>query len=167
MSALRDIDLVGLDAPTIAALEELARREHMLLMLQEQALQEQLARECPEVNALEGMGQVTRNISSAAFHDWALKEGSYDCWNDRGFNRYIDRLAPETRVKCRAPKSGNGLALQVGWTPLESKLRFRKVYAAERPAEDGNTGRGENGTNPPNPSSRLPVFPSSTAEVPA
>jgi hypothetical protein len=131
MSALQELDLTDLDPATIAALEECARREHLLLALQEQAAQEQLARECREMNAVNGLGQVTRNISAFAFHDWALKERSYDCWADKGFNRYIDRLAPETKVKCVAPNSGNGLPLQVGWTPPNAP-RFSKSYGDGR-----------------------------------
>lgn len=127
MSALRNIDLAGLDPATLAALEEVARREHQLLELQEQAMQEAFAREHSEMNAVDGLGEVRRNISAFAYHDWAMKEGTYDCWSDKGFNQYIDRLAPETRVKCVAPKSGNGLALQVGWTPVREP-RFRKSY---------------------------------------
>ncbi len=143
MSAIQDIDLIGLDAATIAALEEVARREHLLASLQEQAMQEEFARQFPEMNAVDGLGEVRRNISAMAFHDWALKLGSYDCWQDKGFNKYIDRLAPETRVKCVAPKSGNGLALQVGWAPVREP-RFRKVYGEETGRrEDGKTGLGE------------------------
>ena len=125
------IDFIGVDPGTVAALEELARQEWELEALRAQREQEAYMRAHPEFNAIDGMGQVARAVDAFAFHDWALKLGSYDCWNDRGFNKYIDRIAPETRVKCRAPKSGNGLALQVGWTG-ESRKRFSKAYGETR-----------------------------------
>jgi hypothetical protein len=82
------------------------------------------------MNAVEGLGEVRRNISAFAYHDWAMKEGTYDCWADKGFNKYIDRLAPETRVKCAAPRSGNGLPLMVpvAEVPWEGNKRFTKNY---------------------------------------
>lgn len=130
--AAPDITFEGVDAATIAAVEELARQEWQLAALQAQIEQEEFARHCKLVNGVEGVGEVTRMVHAFAYHDWAHKLGSYECWQDKGFQKYFDRIAPETKVKCVAPKSGNGLALQVGWTPPEGKRRFTKKYDAEK-----------------------------------
>lgn len=122
------IEFEGVDQSTIVALEELARQEWLNAALQAQIEQEEFARHCREVNAVEGVGEVQRMVHPFAYHDWAHKLGSYECWQDKGFQKYFDRIAPETKVKCVAPKSGNGLALQVGWTPPEGKKRFSKKY---------------------------------------
>ncbi len=124
------IDFIGVDEATQLALLELAKAEWEMEALQAQRDMDIFAAHCRTVNlnGVEGMGQLTRNINAFAFHDWAHKEKSYDVWNDKSFNRYIDRIAPETRVKCAAPKSGNGLPLQVSFARTESP-RYRKTYA--------------------------------------
>lgn len=142
MSALRDVDLSGLDAGTVAALEEVARLEWTLEALRAQREQDQLAAEIHRMggfNAVDGLGAVRRNIDAFAFHDWARKEKTYDCWRDKSFNRYIDRIAPETKARC------TGTRLQVGWTPptnfavsfhRENAPRFAKTYQpADKPRD--------------------------------
>ena len=121
------IDFVGVDPATVQALEELARQEWEFEAMKAQRRQETLAAQVRETNAVNGLGSVRRNIDSFAFHDWALKEGTYECWKDDGFNRYIDRIAPETTVK------STGTRVQVGYTgaarPAEKKApRFTKNY---------------------------------------
>jgi hypothetical protein len=134
------IEFEGVDEATILALEELARAEWLNESLKAQIEQEEFARHCRNVDfkAVDGIGQVTRQVHAFAFHDWAAKEGSYDVWKDKSFNRYFDRIAPETKVKCVAPKSGNGLALQVGWTPGPDTApkRFSKKYDLTSPKAD-------------------------------
>lgn len=111
------------------ALEEIARKQHLKETLEAQILANQFAQHCREVSATEGMGEVRRVMPAFAWHDIALQQGTYDCFQDKSFNKYLDRVAPETRLKCVAPKSGNGLALQVGWMPPEK--RFHKRYEVE------------------------------------
>lgn len=123
MSAVRDFDFEGISELDQLALMELARKEHQQEALRAQIEQEEFARHCREANAVEGLGIVRRNIAGFAFHDWAIKENSYDCWKDKSFNKYIDRIAPETKVRCYGTK------IQVGWErPCEFPLRFKKTY---------------------------------------
>ena len=137
-----EIQFEGVDAPTLAALEELARQEWEFEALRAQVEQERFARAFPEMNAIDGLGGVTRNIDAFAFHDWAIKLGSHECWRDKGFNKYIDRIAPETRVKSVGTKPGNGMALQVGWTPAREP-RFRKTYGEAGAPHPGPLPRAE------------------------
>lgn len=110
-----------------AALEELARKEHQLLALQSQALIEDINREFKHgFNASDGMGEVRRMMPAFAFHDIAYQFGGVECFSDKSFNKWLDKKAPETRVKSTGCKPGNGMALQVGWTPPERK--FSKKY---------------------------------------
>lgn len=110
------------------ALEELARKEHQLLALQSQALIEDINREFRHgFNATEGMGEVRRMMPAFAFHDIAHQFGGTECFQDKSFNKWLDRKAPETRVKATGCKpGGGGLALQVGWAPTVKK--FSKTY---------------------------------------
>lgn len=130
--AFADTDLSSLDPLTLVALEEYARKLHQLQMIQAQKEQDALAREmreCPEVNGF----VLQRRVHADAFHDWGLKLGSYDAWTDKGFLKYFDKIAPETRVKYKRKA-------QVGWTeslPEEVPIivsgggekRFVKKYA--------------------------------------
>ncbi len=141
MSVLQNLEL-DIDPVMQVALEEIARREWILEQLQAQKEQEDFARACRETNALEGIGAVTRMIHPAPYHDWALKLGSYDCWKDKGFNKYIDRIAPETKPVSRGAKCGGGLALQVGFTGSGNK-RFTKNYGAPLPLPFPQGGEGE------------------------
>lgn len=151
------------DPGMAVALEQYARKLHLLEMLEAQAAMDRLNRRMRhmEVTASEGMGEVHRLMPAAAWHDIALKEGTYDCYKDRSFNRYIDRVAPETKVRCYSPRSGNGRPLQVpvGWDRRRSAPRFRKSYAEEtgvRSQESGGTVQDAN------PDSRL-LTPDSSA----
>lgn len=112
------------------ALEEIARKEHLLEALQAQALAHQLANEFRQEKAVEGMGSITRMMPAFAFHDIALKQGTYECFQDKSFNRYLDRVAPETKVK------STGTRMQVGYSgsqkaePIATRTapRFSKSY---------------------------------------
>ena len=128
MSGRNELQFIDVDPGTMVALEELARLEHEVAALAAQREQEEFAKHCREVNAIDGVGEVVRNVHSFAFHDWAAKLGSYDCWRDKGFNKYFDRIAPETRVRTVAPKSGNGLPLMVSVEWPGSGKRFSKNY---------------------------------------
>jgi len=108
--AAAPIDFVGVDPATVQALEELARQEWEFEAMKAQRRQELEAASRLEMNAVNGLGAVRRNIDSFAFHDWAAKEGTYACWKDDDFNRYIDRIAPETKVKSAGTK------IQVGYS---------------------------------------------------
>ncbi len=125
------INFEGVDEATLVALEELARAEFVQAALQAQIEQEEFARHCRNVEfkAIDGIGEVKRQVHAFAYHEIAAREGSYEVWQDKSFNRHYDRVAPETRVKCVAPKSGNGLPLQVqvGWERTLPK-RFTKKY---------------------------------------
>jgi len=139
------------DAGLRVALEEIARKEHLLAALQAQAEAHRLARMLQQVNGTDGMGEVTRLMPAFAFHDIAQQEGTYDCFKDKSFNRYLDRKAPETRVKCYAPKSGNGLPLLVSVNWPGGTKRLTKTYpSAER--EAGSAERDRLSTDgPPSP----------------
>ncbi len=115
-----------IDPAMQAALGELYRRKWVLESLKAQREQDTLEREHREARAIPGMGEVKRRVHSFAYHDWAKKLGSYECWRDRGFTKYFDRIAPEARVKSLGAKPGNGAPLQVGW---ERNVRFTKTYA--------------------------------------
>lgn len=132
------IDFIGVDEPTLLALEELARAEYLNAALQAQIEQEEFARHCRNVEfkAIDGIGEVTRQVHGFAYHDWAAREGGYEVWKDKGFNRYMDRVAPETRVKCVAPKSGNGLPLQIlsVWDSPNPKRYSKKFEEAPKVA---------------------------------
>lgn len=115
MSGFDDIDLSGLDPLTLIALEELARKQWELQMIQAQKEQDRLAKELAntEVTAVDGFGPMVRRVHADAFHDWARKEkrnGGYDIWKDNGFTRYFDKIAPECKVKYAGKP-------QVGWGP--------------------------------------------------
>lgn len=125
MSFLSELEL-QLSPATALALEELARNEWQAEAVRAQREQEAYARQMREVNAIEGMGGVTRHIAAFAYHDWALKMGTHECWKDKSFNKYIDRIAPETKPVSRGMAPGNGIKLTVGWTPPEK--RFSKSY---------------------------------------
>lgn len=140
MSVLQNLEL-EVDPGLAVALEEIARREWLLEQLQAQREQEEFARHCRETNALDGLGEVTRMIHASAYHDWALKLGTYDCWKDKGFNKYMDRIAPETKPVARGTKCGNGLALQVGFAGSGNK-RFTKIYGAPLPLPSPQGGEG-------------------------
>lgn len=157
MSAIRDIEFEGVGADTLAALRQLVEMKWQLAALEAQREQDALAAATPEMNSVDGLGPVVRNIHPFAFHDWAFKEGSYDCWKDRSFNKYMDRIAPETKPVCRGLKPGNGLALQVGWTPPTK--RFQKKYSESREGGEGSEGREVRNESLPSP----PSLPSQTS----
>ncbi len=127
MSLLSELEL-HISPATALALEELARKEWLEESVRAQREQEEFARACRETNALEGIGAVTRHIDAFAFHDWALKMGTHDCWKDKGFNKYIDRIAPETKPISRGAAPGNGMKLMVGWVPPEK--RFTRTFGS-------------------------------------
>jgi hypothetical protein len=118
---------LDIDPLTQAALEELYRKRWLLESLKAQAEQDRLEREYREAKAVHGIGELKRRVHAFAYHDWAKKLGSYQCWSDSGFTKYFDRIAPETKVKCVGAKPGNGAALQVGWMP-ERNIKFSKTY---------------------------------------
>jgi len=126
MSLLSELEL-HISPQTALALEQMVRQEWLAEAARAQQEQEAFAKACRETNALEGMGAVTRHIDAFAYHDWALKMGTHDCWKDKGFNKYIDRIAPETKPLSRGAAPGNGLKLTVGWVPPEK--RFTKTFA--------------------------------------
>lgn len=113
MDADEDTDLeawLDSDPGLRVAMEEIARKEHLLEALQSQAIAHELAREFRQEKAVEGMGSITRMMPAFAYHDIALKQGTYECYQDKSFNRYLDRIAPETKVKSAGTK------IQVGYT---------------------------------------------------
>lgn len=118
--------MIESDPMLYAALDELARKEHALLALQAQAQIEDINREFKSFNAVDGMGEVRRVMPAFAFHDIAYQMGGVECFADKDFNKYLDRKAPETRVRALGCKPGNGMALMVGWQPTERK--FSKTY---------------------------------------
>ena len=118
---------LDVDPAMQAAVEELARRKWILESMKAQREQDRLDRQLMEARALPGMGEINRRVHSFAFHDWGKKLG-YECWGDRSFTNYFERIAPETKVKCTGAKAGNGAALQVGFVG-ERNVRFSKTYA--------------------------------------
>lgn len=129
------IDFQGVSPDTVAALEEIVRQEWELEAMKAQREQERLAACLPEHHAIDGVGYVRRHISSFAYHDWARKLGTYECWGDKGFNHYIDRIAPETRVKSKGTKMQLGYqAPALVSAPALSNKRFTKTYRTEEPA---------------------------------
>jgi hypothetical protein len=118
---------VETDPATLAALEELLRQRWMLEQLQAQAEQDAFARECKQLKAVDGIGAVKRAVHPAAFFDWGLKLGSFDCWQDRGFLKYFDRIAPETRVDSLGTKTqvGYGRGARAGTAPKIVKVTRR------------------------------------------
>ncbi len=143
---LRDLQpleaMIESDPMLHAALEELARKEHTLLALQAQAEIEDINREFKSFNAVDGMGEVRRVMPAFAFHDIAYQMGGVECFADNDFNKYLDRKAPETRVRALGCKPGNGMALMVGWQPPEKK--FSKTYS-DRGQEAGGRRQEEVG----------------------
>lgn len=99
---------VETDPGTEAALLELLRKKWLLEELQAQAEQEAFARSLGPVKAVDGIGEVKRAVHPFAFHDWALKLGSYGCWQDRGFLKYFERIAPEVKVDSLGTKTQVG-----------------------------------------------------------
>lgn len=127
LSDLQSLEaMIEADPALYVALDELARKEHLLLALQSQAQIEDINREFKSFNAVDGMGEVRRMMPAFAFHDIAYQMGGVECFGDKDFNKYLDRKAPETRVRALGCKPGNGLALQVGWAPPEK--RFSKTF---------------------------------------
>ena len=114
-------EMLAADPVLCAALDELVRKEHQLLALQAQAQAEAIAREHSSFNATEGMGEVRRVMPAFAWHDIAHQMGGTACFEDKSFNRYLDRKAPETKVKALGCAPGNGMRLMVGWTPGEKR----------------------------------------------
>jgi hypothetical protein len=156
--SLRDLTL-ELDPGLRAALEEVARLEWTLESIQAQKRQNAMAAVLRDGRSLEGLGACERRVDAFAYHDWGLKEG-YACWQDKGFKRYFDRIAPECRVKSRGTK------VQVGYTaarrfvvPVHDRQepRFRKSYPATglepAPSPLGGERAGVRGAVPelPNP----------------
>lgn len=128
---MRDVDLELNDPALEAALEEVYRKAWLLEALQAQVEQEEFAREVRNgYRAMEGLGAVKREVHGFAYHDWALKLGSYDCWRDSGFLKYFDRIAPETRTK------STGTKVQVGW---QGETNFYVPFVKQ----EGAYGRGE------------------------
>lgn len=129
MSAIADAVLELNDPCLEAALEEVARKEWILESLRAQADQDRLAREMGELNSIDGLGRVARQIDPFAYHDWAKKLGSYDCWRDKGFNAYIDRIAPETKVRCHGTRIQSGYRGPTNCDAFPSRPpKFHKSY---------------------------------------
>jgi hypothetical protein len=129
------IDFQGVSADTVAALEEIVRQEWELEAMKAQRVQLRLAACLPEHNAIDGVGYVRRHVSSFAYHDWARKLGTYECWGDRGFNHYIDKIAPETVVRSKGTKMQLGYqAPALVAPPAPGNKRFTKIYRKEEPA---------------------------------
>lgn len=129
-----------------ASLLELARKEFELEAILAQQRQNAMGPELREGVFRDGMGACERRVDAFAFHQWGIDLG-YECWGDRGFTKYFDRIAPETRVRSRSAK------LQVGYeaspafeVPVArvNEPRFAKTYKA------GSTG------DPPVPAGHRP-----------
>jgi hypothetical protein len=127
MSVLRDLRVDLKDPGLIEALRQLAILEWTWNSIKAQSEQERVARELPEARCLDGIGQMCRQVHEFAYHDWAAKEGSYGVWTDRSFNRYMDRVAPETRVKAVRSKAGIGFEGRIH-RPFHGEKRFVKRY---------------------------------------
>lgn len=119
-------EMLAADPVLCAALEELVRKEHQLLALKSQAQMEAIQRDFQEFNASDGMGSVRRVMPAFAWHDIAHQMGGTECFEDKSFNRYLDRKAPETKVKAVGCAPGNGMKLQVGWEAQPK--RFTKSF---------------------------------------
>jgi len=119
-------EMLAADPVLCAALDELVRKEHQLLALQAQAQMEAIQRDFKEFNASDGMGSVRRVMPAFAWHDISHQMGGPECFEDKSFNRYLDRKAPETVVKATGCAPGNGMKLMLGWVPPEK--RFTKTW---------------------------------------
>jgi len=146
--SLRDLTL-QLDPGLAAALDEVARLEWQLECIRAQKRQNAMAAELRDGRSLEGLGACQRRVDGFAYHDWGLKEG-YGCWQDKGFTRYFDRIAPECKVRSRGTK------VQVGYSrerrieiPVEREgPRFRKSYGT---GSEGARERGSERSSSPTP----------------
>jgi hypothetical protein len=136
MSALADLTL-ELDPGLRAALEEVARLEFALECIQAQKRQDAMARELREGRSQDGLGACVRRVDAFAHHEWTQQLGP-ECWQDKGFTKYFDRIAPECRVRSR------GTRVQVGYTPgrrfevpvtERAEPRFRKTYRSAEPSD--------------------------------
>lgn len=132
MSVLRDIQFELNDPGLVEALRQLALLQWTWNALQAQAEQESAAHDLPEARCVDGIGQLRRNIHTFAYHDWVAKEGP-GIITDPTWNRYMDRVAPETKVKPVRSKPGAGYesdpgsGIAQGWS---GEKRFVKVYRA-------------------------------------
>lgn len=135
-SYLNDVDLSALTPDLVAAVEELARREWLLESLKAQRRQNALAAAQGPAAPVDGLGQLRRQVDTFAFMDWGLKEG-FGVWQDPQFNRYYDRIAPETKVEhaARAPRAGFRAALTSGWDDALPPKRFTKTYHEPKKSE--------------------------------
>jgi hypothetical protein len=130
-------EFLARDPALAVCMEEIARREHMLEALLAQRVAQEVGRMVRTENcrSSDGMGAPVRMMPAFAYHDIAAQMGTYECYQDRSFNRYLDRKAPETVVK------PTGTKLQVGWDPGRevnveifgsgNAPRFRKRYGGD------------------------------------
>ncbi len=125
--------------PVIAAsLLEIARMEYQLEAIQAQKRQDAMDAELREGVFRDGMGGCERRVDAFAFHQWGHDEG-YGCWSDRGFLKYFDRIAPETRVRSRSAK------IQVGY---QASPGFQVEVRVNAPRFSKSYGGGSTGDSP-------------------
>ena len=127
-------ELMGLDPETAAALEELLRRKLLLEQLQAQRMADTMARELRQARTVNGIGALQRRIPTAAYHLWGQDLG-YDCWDDGGFLKYFDRIAPEARVDARPaqltivkPEAAKIIRVRTKPGAAPRNVRFTKRY---------------------------------------
>ena len=126
-------EFLAADPMLTECMRQIALKEHQLEALLAQRLANEVGRmvRAENIRSVEGMGEPVRMMPAFAFHDIAAQQGTYDCFKDKSFNKYLDRMAPETKVKA------GGTKMQVGWreeTQIEVPFarmtapRFRKSY---------------------------------------
>lgn len=142
MSAGTD-DLLA-DPVIRASLLELARLEFQLEAIQAQKRQDNMDAELREGVFRDGMGGCDRRVDAFAFHNWGMDEG-YGCWSDKGFLKYFDRIAPETRVRSRSAKIQAGYSASPGFeVPLRvNQPRFSKTYGSDRSDKSDTSDRSD------------------------
>jgi len=125
-----DQSLLNSDPALHEALRQLYEKTLTLEMLQAQAEQNALDRSLREARSIDGVGEVVRRVHPSAYHLWAHDLGSYDCWQDKGFTKYFDRIAPECKVKSTGTRLQVGFQRDTGW--FRAEPRFRKSYPEEK-----------------------------------
>lgn len=84
-------------------LNEFSRGWHLREVLAEKE-QAAVAAASPEQSWVDGLGQVTMQITPDAYHFWGHKLG-YGCWKDKAFRREFGRDNPSVRVRNVARKT--------------------------------------------------------------
>lgn len=153
-----DESLLGSDPALHEALRQLYEKTLQLEMLQAQAEQNAMDNSLREARSIDGVGEVVRRVHPSAYHLWAHDLGDYACWQDKGFTKYFDKIAPECKVRSR------GTRIQVGHTrPVDCSVafarqnapRFFKAYTSET-TDDGRRTT-EDRPNARTPHSALPT----------